>query len=207
MNFAEIVLTLAKENLFYAILLIILVFWWKYNWKILNDQFKTDSLNTRIKWIKENTYGNIYLSILGYVLDTLARWIGDKQSIENSKEKCQNKQNFICKTFGYNPWTTASFEFTFLIALVYSILSFIFFWTAGAESQVISFKYFQEKNNALFELNRLLLVIILGGVPLLYMYTYFTKRAIKKPTGTLLLLIISIVYFSRLYSKYFFPNN
>jgi len=118
-------------------LLFLLRYWGKLNWEALNGrEKKPDSYAWVIKQIKENSWGKLYLEALGWVMDKVSDWIGDRAKLNQIYVTPANPSGVIHKTFGFNPFTPESYDKCLRLAFLYPILSFFIAWAMGGNGQV-----------------------------------------------------------------------
>ena len=110
------------------------------NYKALTSYEKhPESYEMLVNCLKEDKFGKIYRDILGWILDKLADWLGDKPKFK--PRYIWNKQQGHQLTpfnrfFASNPFTPASYEALLRLAFVYPILSFLVFWAMGADGTI-----------------------------------------------------------------------
>lgn len=118
-------------------LLFLLRYWGKLNWEALNGrEKKPDSYAWVIKQLKENSWGKLYLDALGWVMDKVSDWIGDRAKLNQIYVTPANPSGLIHKTFGFNPFTPESYDKCQRLAFFYPMLSFLIAWAMGGNGQV-----------------------------------------------------------------------
>lgn len=118
-------------------LLLILYFWAKSNYDALANHDKHPaSFNRLVGWLKENNFGLLYLNALGWLIDKVSGWIGDQAKMDCIYDPASQHQSFICKSFGFNPFTAESYEKSLRLAFLYPLLSFLLAWALGSLGQV-----------------------------------------------------------------------
>ena len=89
--------------------------------------------------LKEDKFGEMYRSLLGFMLDKLSDWIGDRRELK-PRYSLQAQQKLRLKPlnqfFSRNPFTAPSYELLLGFAFVYPILSFLVVWVLGGDGSV-----------------------------------------------------------------------
>ncbi len=115
----------------------LVICWARYNWKVLHNNKKRDSIKTRLKWLEQDRYGVLYTQALGWLLGKTAGVIGDPERFPagqiQAPSTTDNKQGWVTRCFGFNPWSETSYRFSLVLAVFYPILAFFIFWAAGAD--------------------------------------------------------------------------
>ena len=114
---------------------LLLTFWVNYNRLLFfgkesddkkRDQRRRNTLNTRLHWLKQSTFEQRYLDILGSNLQAFAeRWTHDAERIHHPS-KC----SWCSQLFGIDPFTEGSYLLVLRLALVYPALGFFCAWVA-----------------------------------------------------------------------------
>ena len=105
---------------------------WYYNWKILNNPDDA-SRATRLKWLREAKFGEIYLAGLRGGLERVARWMGDGGRLTADAPQPTGLAAWPARLFDLrlNPWTEPSFQFVLRLAIAYPLLFVLLFWGGG----------------------------------------------------------------------------
>ena len=120
----------------------LLRYWGKQNWEAINGrEKKPDSYAWVIKQLKENSWGKLYLDALGWVMDKVSDWIGDRAKLNQIYVTPANPSSVIHKTFGFNPFTPESYDKCLRLAFIYPVLSFFIAWAMGGNGQVGDFGF------------------------------------------------------------------
>lgn len=119
------------------LLLLILYFWGKLNHDALHSyNTHPKSFDRVIEWLRENNLGLLYLNILGWLMDKIGGLIGDRQNFNQIYVVDIYRKGFICKVFGFNPFTPESYEKCLYLAFLYPVCSFFITWILGGTGQI-----------------------------------------------------------------------
>lgn len=152
----KILLEWLKGNVPWFVFVIVPLFfllkWWgKLNWEALNGrEKKPESYEWAIRQLKENNWGKNYLNALGWLLDKISGWIGDRDKLNQIYVTPANPKGVIHKTFGFNPFTPESYDKCLRLALIYPAISFVIAWSMGSNGQIGNIDFFG-KNAAVIE--------------------------------------------------------
>lgn len=116
--------------------LIVLVWGW-INYKTLNGrETHPDSFQQAIDWLREESFSQLYLQTLGWLLDKISSLIGDAHKFDQIYVTSAHPKGFIHKTFGFNPFTSESYGNYLWLAHLYPVTAFLLAWAAGSNGQV-----------------------------------------------------------------------
>ena len=132
-------LPMFTSSLWGIFILVLLVIFY-INYKALTSSEKhPESYEILVNCLKEDKFGQIYRSMLGWILDKLADWLGDKSKIKPRYILIKQQGHQLTpfnRFFASNPFTPASYEALLRLAFVYPILSFLVFWAMGADGTI-----------------------------------------------------------------------
>ncbi|MGR9108383.1 MAG: hypothetical protein ACU843_15800 [Gammaproteobacteria bacterium] len=165
---AKALIALFNDNPWWILLFTIFLFalgiWGKLNWEALNGhEKKPESFEWAIQQLKENNWGRLYLDSLGWVLDKISGWIGDREKLDQIYEIPGNPEGFVQKFFGFNPFTPESYEKCLRLAFLYPVLSFLICWAMGGTGQVGSVDFLRQEASALEIWQRMLVIVGLSA--------------------------------------------
>lgn len=109
---------------------------WRWNENALKAGPEDKAFQRRIDWLRENNYGELYIGLLGWLMDRVGRLIGDQHKFGQSYARSPQSPSLIHKTFGFNPFTPESYERLLRLALMYPVFSFLFAWAMGGIGQI-----------------------------------------------------------------------
>ncbi len=117
-------------------LLVVLAFWGRFNWAALNNPAKRASFDRSVGWLREDSFGRLYLGFLGGLLDRVGDWIGDREHLSQASMAAPQSRGLVQRLFGFNPFTARSYEKCLWLALMYPMLAYLMAWAMGAEGRV-----------------------------------------------------------------------
>jgi hypothetical protein len=100
-----------------------------YLWgKMINDSLNSsethpESFQRVIGWLRNDTFGEIYLRWLRRALDAVADFIGDRAQFDTGA-----RTGHMGTYFGVNPFTPQAYEWCLRLAFVYPILTLLIAW-------------------------------------------------------------------------------
>ena len=128
-------------------LLVVLAVWGKFNWAALNNPDKKASFERAVGWLREDSFGQLYLGFLGGLMDRVGDWIGDRQRLSQSSMTAVPSKGLMQRMFGFNPFTAESYEKCLSLALMYPFLSFLLAWTAGSSGKITTIDWLELGKN------------------------------------------------------------
>lgn len=117
-------------------LLVVLAVWGKLNWDALNNPAKKASFDRAVGWLREDSFGQLYLGFLGGLMDRVGDWIGDRQQLSQNSMAVGQSKGLVRRVFGFNPFTAKSYEKCLWLASLYPILSFVAIIFLGGSGQI-----------------------------------------------------------------------
>ena len=117
-------------------LLVVLAVWGKLNWDALNNPAKKASFDRAMGWLREDSFGQLYLGFLGGLMDRVGDWIGDRQQLSQDSMAVTQPKGLVGRVFGFNPFTVKSYEKCLYLAFMYPMLAYLLAWAMGAEGHV-----------------------------------------------------------------------
>ena len=125
------------------VLSIMLTFWGRTIAVGLNAPKTDDAFKRVVGWLRQDNLGQLYLNALGWFMATLGDWIGDRHKLTQSYQDADRSKGFVYRIFGFNPFTSESYEKCLSLALIYPLLSFLVTWVMGATGQVGDISLFE----------------------------------------------------------------
>jgi len=107
---------------------------------LVNGKPSDASFKRSVKWLKQETPAKLYIDLLGFLLNPVARWIGDQAHFERA-EASSNTPQWMKNWFGFNPFTAASYEKMLVLAFLYPIISFFITWAETNYGKIGDFTY------------------------------------------------------------------
>ncbi len=143
-------------------LFFLLKWWGKLNWEALNGrEKKPESYEWAINQLKANNWGKNYLNALGWLLDKVSGWIGDREKLNQIYVTPAYPKGILNKAFGFNPFTPESYDKCLRMVFLYPILSFFIAWAMGGSGQVGGYEFFGKEAATLEVWQRW---VLLGGM-------------------------------------------
>ncbi|MEZ5535861.1 MAG: hypothetical protein R3F02_09560 [Thiolinea sp.] len=130
-------------------LLVVLAAWGKFNWDALNNPNKRASFERAVGWLREDSFGRLYLWFLGGLMDRVGGWIGDRQKLSQAAIAAPQAKGVVHRIFGFNPFTAESYEKCLWLAFMYPVLAYLLAWAIGATGQVGDISLFESSENQL----------------------------------------------------------
>jgi len=93
------------------------------------------SFQRTVDWLRQDNVGQLYLVALGWLMDRVGNWIGDRQKLGVSYAASAKPKAVTTTLFGFNPFTPESYEKCLLLAFSYPVLSFLGAWVLGVDDQ------------------------------------------------------------------------
>ena len=163
-------------------LLVVLAVWGKFNWAALNNPDKKASFERAVGWLRDDSFGQLYLGFLGGVMDRVGGWIGDRQQLSQASMVMTPAKGPVQRLFGFNPFTAESYEKCLWLAFLYPVLAYLLAWAVGAEGQVGNISLFlnedmpTDKNTQLTSWQRL---SIIGAAMLLALTSLWLTQQLQ----------------------------
>ena len=117
-------------------LLVVLAVWGKFNWAALNNPDKKASFERAVGWLREDSFGHLYLGFLGGLMDRVGSWIGDRRQLSQDSMVMTPPKGLTQRMFGFNPFTAESYEKCLWLAFMYPVFAYLIAWAMGADGQV-----------------------------------------------------------------------
>lgn len=130
-------------------LLVVLAVWGKLNWDALNNPAKKASFDRAVGWLREDSFGQLYLRFLGGLMDRVGDWIGDRQRLSQDSMAVGQPKGLVGRVFGFNPFTAKSYEKCLWLAFMYPVLAYWLAWAMGAEGEIGNVNLFYKKSSTL----------------------------------------------------------
>jgi hypothetical protein len=94
---------------------------------------KPESYQQALQWLREEQFGLFYLKALGWLLDKVADWLGDKHQLQ-TLIPVEQRRGWVEKSFGLNPFTPQAYEKCLKLAFLYPLLGFLLAWALGGQA-------------------------------------------------------------------------
>lgn len=173
---------------------VILSFWLRTVQTGLNAPKTDDAFKRVVGWLRQDNLGQLYLNAMGWFMDRLGDWIGDRHKLTYSYQESSNCKGIINRLFGFNPFTAESYEKCLSLALIYPLLSFLLAWVMGATGQVENISLFIHIGTEGNEIQKWLIIVSM----LLLMTSSIWSLRYLKGYRQLIFLSLMFLFFSGL---------
>ena len=136
------------------------------NWKVLNNP-ENKAFDRLLSWLREDNFGQLYLRFLGGLMDRVGDWIGDRRQLSQASMTVPQSNGLLQRAFGFNPFTSESYEKCLRLAFLYPLFSFFIFWAIGGSGLLGNLDWLGLKSISLFEWHRWLLIfasMLIGSI-------------------------------------------
>ena len=130
-------------------LLVVLAVWGKFNWAALNNPDKKASFERAVGWLREDSFGQLYLGFLGGLMDRVGEWIGDRQRLSQASMVMKPSKGLTQRVFGFNPFTAQSYEKCLWLAFMYPVFTYSLTWALGTEGLIGNISWLGHRESTL----------------------------------------------------------
>ncbi len=149
------------------------ILWGVYNWWVLHDSKRVDSLKKRIAWLRNDQWAAVYRKALGGLLDKTSNFIGDQKRFSTQPAQ---PNGWIHRWFGLNPWSPQSYEFSLKLALIYPILFLLAVWFFTDQGQFGDISFSSEGGLKIWQRGLFLVALVLIFLFSRWLFQQSTKR-------------------------------